>query len=240
MPVDLDPQGIVGKIEHITETRDERVRGEVKKMLPNAEPDQGLSCREHPGDRKLPQHDPQDRQALLPAREEDQLVHPARAASDDNAPGPAWRRTRSINAVDTFKLGQPVGDGIGPIIASKYMANLPKQVVAKDTVMSVDRVQGKDALRPKGRRPDGIRGRARARDPEGHRGDERPAQRHHHGRRGAQARGREDGRRRGGHRRRDRRDRDGQVPASRRSRPSTRCPSTPSWSSRASSRRSRS
>src|ERR1700733_1400321 len=38
MPVDLDPQGIVGKIEHITETRDDRVRGEVKKMLPNAEP----------------------------------------------------------------------------------------------------------------------------------------------------------------------------------------------------------
>ena len=38
MPVDLDPQGIVGKIEHSTETRDERVRGEVRKLLPSAEP----------------------------------------------------------------------------------------------------------------------------------------------------------------------------------------------------------
>ena len=68
-----------------------------------------------------------------------------------------------INAVDTFKLGQPVGDGIGPIIASKYMVNLPKQTVAKDTVMSVTEYKGQDALRPKGRRPDGIRGRARPR-----------------------------------------------------------------------------
>jgi len=48
-----------------------------------------------------------------------------------------------VNAVDTFKLGQPVGDGIGPIIASKYMAGLPKQVVAKDTVMSVTEFKGR-------------------------------------------------------------------------------------------------
>jgi hypothetical protein len=48
-----------------------------------------------------------------------------------------------VNAVDTFKLGQPVGDGIGPIIASKYMYSLPKQAVAKDTVMSVTEYKGR-------------------------------------------------------------------------------------------------
>jgi hypothetical protein len=36
-----------------------------------------------------------------------------------------------------------VGDGIGPIIASKYMVNSPKQVVAKDTVMSVTEYKGR-------------------------------------------------------------------------------------------------
>ena len=34
MPVDIDPQGIVGKIEHITKTRDERVRAEVQQDAP--------------------------------------------------------------------------------------------------------------------------------------------------------------------------------------------------------------
>ena len=78
-----------------------------------------------------------------------------------------------VNAVDTFKLGQPVGDGIGPIIASKYMAGLPKQVVAKDTVMSVTEYKGRTLYVLKAEGPDGLRGRARAGDPEGHRGDER-------------------------------------------------------------------
>ena len=48
-----------------------------------------------------------------------------------------------VNAVDTFKLGQPVGDGIGPVIAPRYMANLPKQVVGKDTVMTVGEYKGR-------------------------------------------------------------------------------------------------
>ena len=48
-----------------------------------------------------------------------------------------------VSAVDTFKLGQPVGDGIGPVIASRYMQNLPKQVVGKDTVMTVTEYKGR-------------------------------------------------------------------------------------------------
>jgi hypothetical protein len=39
--------------------------------------------------------------------------------------------------VDSFKLGQPVGDGIGPVVVSKYMQGKEKRVIAKDTVMAV-------------------------------------------------------------------------------------------------------
>ena len=31
MPVDLDPNGIVGKLDHVIRTRDERIRSEIKK-----------------------------------------------------------------------------------------------------------------------------------------------------------------------------------------------------------------
>jgi len=30
MPVDLDPNGIVGKLDHVIRTRDERIRSEIK------------------------------------------------------------------------------------------------------------------------------------------------------------------------------------------------------------------
>jgi hypothetical protein len=142
MPVDLDPQGIVGKIEHITETRDERVRGEVKKMLPNAEPIK-VSVAENILEiasslnmiHKIVRH-----YYLLGKKTNSYILL---VQLQMIMPQVLMEADALINAVDTFKMGQPVGDGIGPIIASKYMANLPKQVVAKDTVMSVGEYKGR-------------------------------------------------------------------------------------------------
>jgi len=48
-----------------------------------------------------------------------------------------------LNAVDSFKMGQPVGDGIGPVVVSKLMAGKEKRVVAKDTVMSMTEYKGR-------------------------------------------------------------------------------------------------
>jgi hypothetical protein len=142
MPVDLDPSGIVGKIEHITETRDDRVRSEVRKMLPSAEP-VNVSVAENILEiasslnmiHKIVRH-----YYLLGKKTNSyillvqlQMIMPQVLLEADAL----------INAVDSFKLGQPVGDGIGPIIASKYMLSIPKQTVAKDTVMSVTEYKGR-------------------------------------------------------------------------------------------------
>jgi hypothetical protein len=142
MPVDLDPQGIVGKIEHITETRDDRVRSEVKKMLPNAEPIK-VSVAENILEiasslnmiHKIVRH-----YYLLGKKTNSYILL---VQLQMIMPQVLMEADALVNAVDTFKLGQPVGDGIGPIIASKYMAGLPKQVVAKDTVMSVTEFKGR-------------------------------------------------------------------------------------------------
>jgi len=142
MPVDLDPQGIVGKIEHITQTRDERVRAEVKKLLPTADlmkVSVAENILEIAGSlnmiHKIVRH-----YYLLGKKTNSyillvqlQMIMPQVLLEADAL----------INAVDTFKLGQPVGDGIGPIIASRYMANVPKQTIAKDTVMSVTEYKGR-------------------------------------------------------------------------------------------------
>jgi hypothetical protein len=48
-----------------------------------------------------------------------------------------------LNAVDSFKMGQPIGDGIGPVTVSKLMVGKEKRVVAKDTVMAVTEYKGR-------------------------------------------------------------------------------------------------
>jgi len=109
MPVDLDPQGIVGKIEHITETRDDRVRGEVKKMLPNAEPIK-VSVAENILEiasslnmiHKIVRH-----YYLLGKKTNSYILL---VQLQMIMPQVLMEADALVNAVDTFKLGQPVGE----------------------------------------------------------------------------------------------------------------------------------
>jgi len=142
MPVDMDPNGIVGKLQHITNTRDERVRAEVGQLLPNSDPTK-VSVAENILEiaTSLNQIHKIVRHYYLLGKKTNsymllfqlQMIMPMVLQEADAL----------INAVDTFKLGQPVGDGIGPVIASRYMLNLPKQVVGKDTVMTVTEYKGR-------------------------------------------------------------------------------------------------
>lgn len=142
MPVDMDPSGIVGKLQHITNTRDDRVRAEVSQIIPNLDSTK-ISVAENILEiatalnqiHKIVRH-----YYLLGKKTNSymllfqlQMIMPMVLQEADAL----------VSAVDTFKLGQPVGDGIGPVIASRYMQNLPKQVVGKDTVMTVTEYKGR-------------------------------------------------------------------------------------------------
>jgi hypothetical protein len=157
MPVDLDPNGIVGKIQHVTDTRDERVRAEVGKLLPTVEPLK-VSVAENILEiatslnmiHKVVRH-----YYLLGKKTNSYLLL---VQLQMIMPMVLQEADALINAVDTFKLGQPVGDGIGPLIASKYMSSLPKQNVAKDTVMTVGEFKGRTLYVLKAEGPQGYVG----------------------------------------------------------------------------------
>ncbi len=92
MPVDMDPNGIVGKLQHITNTRDDRVRAEVSQMIPNLDPTK-ISVAENILEIATSLNQIHKVvQALLPPRQEDELVHATLPAPDDNADGPAGGR----------------------------------------------------------------------------------------------------------------------------------------------------
>jgi hypothetical protein len=58
-------------------------------------------------------------------------------------------------AIGTFKVGQPIGDGIGPMIVGKLMLNKEKKIVAKETVVSEDQYSGRTIYLMKAEGPAG-------------------------------------------------------------------------------------
>ena len=142
MPVDMDPQGLVGKVDHVVTTNNERVRAEVGALVGQSNP-VTVSISENLLEvatalnqiHKIVRH-----YYLLGKKTNSyltlvqlQMLMPLIIQEADAL----------LNAVDSFKVGQPVGDGIGPVIVSRFMVGKEKRAIAKDTVMAVTEYKGR-------------------------------------------------------------------------------------------------
>src|SRR5215472_1537354 len=131
MPVDMDPAGLVGKLDHVVSTNNDRVRAEVGALLNQNNP-VTVSISENLLEvaTSLNQIHKIVRHFYLLGKKTNsyftliqlQMLMPMIIQEADAL----------LNAVDSFKMGQPVGDGIGPVVVSRYMAGKEKRVVAKD------------------------------------------------------------------------------------------------------------
>ena len=135
MPVDLDPAGVVSKIEHVINNRNERMRDEIRKMVPNADAVQ-TSTTENVVEvatvlnliYKIVRHF-----YILGKRTKSffiviqlQMIMPL-----------IMQEANALNsALQAFKRSQPVGDGIGPMVIGKLMLDKEKKPIARDTVFS--------------------------------------------------------------------------------------------------------
>ena len=142
MPVDIDPAGLVGKIDHIVTTNNDRVRAEIGALLNQSNP-VTVSISEN----------------LLEVATSLNMIHKIvrhfyLLGKKTNSyftliqlqmlmPMIIQEADALLNAVDSFKMGQPVGDGIGPVVVSRYMAGVEKRVIAKDTVMAITEYKGR-------------------------------------------------------------------------------------------------
>lgn len=158
MPVDLDPSGIVRKLDHIMRTRDDRLRAEVKKMCAGAS-DQEVSKMENileaatalnmiykivrhfylMGKRTTSMFVLVQLQMVMPL-----LLEEAEALQ---------------KAISAFKRGQPIGDGIGPMVVGKMMFGKEKKLAARETVYSEDEYKGRKLYLLKAEGPAGTVGR---------------------------------------------------------------------------------
>jgi hypothetical protein len=157
MPVDLDPSGIVKKIEHITNLRDERVRSEVQHVLPGVD-SLRVSVAENILEaasalhmiHKIVQH-----YYLLGKKTNSYLIL---VQLQMIMPQVIQEADALLAAIDSFKHAQPIGDGIGPVIVTKFMQGKPKQTVAKDTIMTTSEYKGRTIYALKAEGPMGYVG----------------------------------------------------------------------------------
>jgi hypothetical protein len=135
MPVDLDPAGIVRKIEHVVTIRNDRIRSEIRKMSPETDLTK-VSTAENILEAassinyiyKLVRHF-----YLLGKKTSNiyilvqlQMIMPMILQEADAL----------VSALDAFKQSQPIGDGIGPMVVGRMMLNHEKIEISKDTLMS--------------------------------------------------------------------------------------------------------
>jgi hypothetical protein len=158
LPVDLDPNGLVHKLDHVMRTRDDRVRLEIKKLCLGAG-EQEVSKIENileaatalnliykvvrhyylMGKRTTSMFILVQLQMVMPL-----LLEEAEALQ---------------KAIGAFKLGQPIGDGIGPMVVGKMMFGKEKKLAARETIYSEDEYKGRKLYLLKAEGPAGTVGR---------------------------------------------------------------------------------
>lgn len=153
-PESMDPAGVVWKLEHILDVRDDRFKDEVKVMAPAAD-ETNINNLENTleaaaalniiykiirhyyilGKKTLSLYIIMQIQMLLPL-----IMREAEAYA---------------SALKAFAYGQPIGDGAGALVAAKLMHGHRKKKIEKDCVVAKIPIEGRTAYVVKAEGPGG-------------------------------------------------------------------------------------
>src|SRR3989442_686615 len=152
--VDMDPGGIVGKIDHLVDVRDEKFKEDVRRIAPGADSSQVMNLENLVeaswalntiyriirhfylmGKKTNSIFIIIQLQALLPL-----IIQEAEAY---------------LGAAKAFAEGQPIGDGIGPLVASRLMKDKEKRKVEKDVVVAETMMEDRRVIALKAEGPGG-------------------------------------------------------------------------------------
>jgi hypothetical protein len=157
-PNSMDPSGVVNRLEHLVDTADARVKEEIKALAPSADEKQI-----------------QNLQNLVEtARGLNSLYRTVRHHYLAGKKGGTIYSTMQIQMelpmimeeaeayfsfLDAFKQGKPIGDGVGPLVASKLMGDASLREVAEDMVAAEVAVDGRRVVVTRAKGPGGTVGK---------------------------------------------------------------------------------
>ncbi len=143
LPVDIDPTGVIGKIEHIMTTRDDRMKAEIRKLVPEADPVRASAIENLIEAAsalnfiyKIVRHF-----YLIGKKTTSMFIL---AQLQMIMPMVMLEADALTSAIDAFKKAQPLGDGIGPMVVGRLMLDSEKKEVAKETVYSQSELKGRE------------------------------------------------------------------------------------------------
>jgi len=153
-PQNMDPSGIVWKLEHILDVRDSRFKDEVKIMAPEADETQ-LNNIENTLEAAMALHMIYKiiRHFYLLGKKTMSLYVIMQVQMV--LPIIMQQAEAYAQALNAFSLGQPIGDGVGPLVAAKLMQGHETREIAKDVVVAEVSMEGRTAFVLKAKGPGG-------------------------------------------------------------------------------------
>ena len=158
MPVDMDPGGIIPKVRHVVRTREDITREQVKSLFSNISDSERTKVQTILEIVSLLQLFYKVVNHLyLTAKKQNNypLILPLQMMM----PFIMEEATALHKAVPTIKKGQPIGDGIGPMIVGKMMLKTKKQTASYETVWSETEYEGRKLFLMKADGPSATVGR---------------------------------------------------------------------------------
>lgn len=159
MPVDMDPNGIVQKVQHIVRSREDHTRERIKSISSPEMSDIELA--------KV--------QTLLEIASSLQMIykiinHMFLTAKKQNnyplilplqmiLPFIMEEAKAMKDAISAFETGQPIGDGIGPMVVGKMMLSHKKEIASFQTVLAKTDFEGRELFLLKAQGPLSVVGR---------------------------------------------------------------------------------
>ena len=158
LPVDLDPNGIIPKINHLIHSRENFTRLQVKNMFDEIS-DFEITKVQNLLEivTSLQMFHKVTRHLYLTAKKQKNfpLILPLQMM----IPFIMEEAEALKDAVESLKDGQPIGDGIGPMVVGEMMLNVSKQNAAFETVWSKSEFEGRDLILVKAEGPNATVGR---------------------------------------------------------------------------------
>lgn len=158
MPVDMDPGGIIPKVRHVVRSREDNTREQIKAMFSDISELERTKV-----------------QTLIEIVTSLQMLYKIvnhlylTAKKQNNYPlilplqmmmPFIMEEANALNeAVPVFKKGQPIGDGIGPMVVGKMMLGTKKQLPTFETVCSETTYEGRKLFLIKANGPSATVGR---------------------------------------------------------------------------------
>ncbi len=153
-PVDMDPAGIVGKFDHLLDVRDQKFKDDVRKIAPSAD-DAQVNNLENLVEASWALNTIYRivRHFYLLGKKTSSFFIIIQLQS--LLPLIMQEAEAYLGAAKAFAEGQPIGDGIGPLVASRLMKDHDKRKVQKDVVVAETTMEERHIIALKAEGPGG-------------------------------------------------------------------------------------